>query len=169
VLSGHDGGVRLLHLTPDGRRAVTAGRDMTIRVWDVDKGIRLQVMEGHRHAVGALALSPDGRFAVSVADDMSCRVWDLCSGAELAMYVHPDNLCSLWCILSDDRFACGTSHGEVHFLHPAAYARQQILPVRELRRGCPIPRPRPRLRSIGELAHSLAQLGGVRMRRDHWA
>ena len=116
VLTGHEGGVLRLKLTSDGRRAVTVGRDHTIRVWDVAKGVQVGLMMGDGHDVHALELSPDGRLVVSVADDLSCRVWDLCSGDELATYVHSASLCCLSCILTDGRFACGTSDGHVHFL-----------------------------------------------------
>ena len=52
-------------LTPDGNRAVSAGFDGTLRVWDVQSGECLRILEGHTERVNSVALTPDGNRAVS--------------------------------------------------------------------------------------------------------
>ena len=51
--------------SPDGLRALTGGADKTLRLWDVDTGKELRVLEGHAEGVWAVGFSPDGRKAVS--------------------------------------------------------------------------------------------------------
>jgi WD40 repeat protein len=72
-------------LTPDGRRAVSASDDRTLRVWDLATGAELARLTGHEDWVLAVALTPDGRRAVSASDDRTLRVWDMETGQELAV------------------------------------------------------------------------------------
>ena len=67
-------------LTPDGRLAVSASEDYTLKVWDVTSGQELRSLAGHTREVNAVALTPDGRLAVSASDDKTLKVWDVASG-----------------------------------------------------------------------------------------
>jgi WD40 repeat protein len=80
-------GASALSVTPDGRRAVSGGpRAMlggegnTLRVWDLETGTCLHVLEGHSSQVSSVSITPDGRRAVSGSYDNKLRVWDLESG-----------------------------------------------------------------------------------------
>ena len=54
-------------VTPDGRRAVSASEDRTLRLWDLESGQTLRTLEGHTDWVNAVAVTPDGRRAVSAS------------------------------------------------------------------------------------------------------
>ena len=69
--------------TTAGRRAVSASRDKTLKVWDLDSGAELGALQGHGSGVSAVAVTPDGRRAVSASYDQSLKVWDLDRGDEL--------------------------------------------------------------------------------------
>lgn len=66
--------------SPDGRRALTAAEDRTVRLWDLETGRCLRKLEGHGSRVRAVAWSADPRYALSAADDFSLRVWDIKTG-----------------------------------------------------------------------------------------
>ena len=70
-------------VTPDGRHAVSASDDRTLKVWDLASGAELRTLAGHADGVTAVAVTPDGRQAVSASQDRTLKVWDLASGAEL--------------------------------------------------------------------------------------
>ncbi len=70
-------------VTPNGKRAVSASGDNTLKVWDLDSGRELRILEGHSEAVYGVAVTPDGKRAVSASRDNTLKVWDLDSGHEL--------------------------------------------------------------------------------------
>jgi WD40 repeat protein len=77
TLQGHSGIVNGVAVTADGKRAVSASWDHTLRVWDLDTGRVLRTMEGHSDLVSDVAVTTDGRRAVSASGDSTLRVWDL--------------------------------------------------------------------------------------------
>lgn len=79
TLAGHTDTVTEVVLTPDGKRAISASEDSTIKAWDLERGIELYTLTGNANA--KIAVSSDGQRAVSASHDM--RVWDLEKGAEL--------------------------------------------------------------------------------------
>ena len=83
TLEGHTGGVNAVALTADGKRAVSASWDKTLKVWDLESGRELRTLEGHTDGVNAVALTADGKRAVSASWDKTLKVWDLESGREL--------------------------------------------------------------------------------------
>jgi WD40 repeat protein len=83
TLKGHTGCVNAVAVTPDGRRAVSASADQTLRVWDLENGQTLRRLEGHTGWVNAVAMAADGRRVVSASGDETLRVWDLESGQTL--------------------------------------------------------------------------------------
>jgi hypothetical protein len=69
--------------SPDGRRALSASADRSVRLRDVEGRRDLKRLIGHTASVWAVAFSPDGRKAISGGMDGSVRVWNLDTGSEL--------------------------------------------------------------------------------------
>jgi len=80
TLEGHSDGVFSVSVSLDGRCAVSAGWDNTLRLWDLESGECLRTHKGHRGRVRCVSFSPDGRRAVSASEDKTLRLWDLESG-----------------------------------------------------------------------------------------
>ena len=55
-------------------RVVSGSRDATLRVWDIESGECLHLLQGHVAAVRCVQY--DGRRVVSGAYDYTVRVWD---------------------------------------------------------------------------------------------
>jgi WD40 repeat protein/serine/threonine protein kinase len=111
LLRGHGDFIGGLALSADGKVAVSASRDETLRVWDVASGECQRTLIGHGGPVNGVALSPDGRLAVSAGDDMTLRVWDLSSGECLRVLRGHTN-CVLGVSLSADAslaLSCGAN------------------------------------------------------------
>ena len=72
TLSGHTATIRCLRTMHNTPLAVTGSRDATLRVWDVQLGVCLRVLEGHAQSVRCLDVC--GRRVVSGSYDNTCRV-----------------------------------------------------------------------------------------------
>ncbi|MGH9455788.1 MAG: WD40 repeat domain-containing protein, partial [Terriglobia bacterium] len=83
TLTGHTGEVTAVAVTPDGKQAVSASWDNTLKVWDLTSGKELRTLTGHTGWVTAVAVTPDGKQAISGSEDKTLKVWDLASGKEL--------------------------------------------------------------------------------------
>ena len=60
----HEGVVRAVSFSPDGRLVVSGSGDKTVRVWESTTGKEVARMT-HEGGVSAVSFSPDGRLVVS--------------------------------------------------------------------------------------------------------
>lgn len=79
VLSGHQSTIRCLKALHGRPIAVTGSRDRTVRVWDIQRGKMLRVLEGHDQSVRCIDVC--GNICVSGSYDTTCRVWNVDTGA----------------------------------------------------------------------------------------
>ncbi|MDT9231247.1 WD40 repeat domain-containing protein, partial [Limnospira sp. PMC 1242.20] len=84
TLTGHSSWVNAVAIAPDGKRAVSASDDNTLKLWDLETGTELATLTGHSDGVNAVVIAPDGKRAVSASDDKTLKLWDLETGTELA-------------------------------------------------------------------------------------
>jgi WD40 repeat protein len=83
TLAGHTDWVNAVAVTADGKLAVSASRDCTLKVWELDSGRELRTLAGHTDWVYAMAVTADGKLAVSASRDRTLKVWELDTGREL--------------------------------------------------------------------------------------
>ena len=105
-LAGHTDEVYGVALSPDGRRAVSASSDTTVKVWDVETGHELRTLQGHSHTVSSVAVSPDGRSVVSASYDTTLKVWNVRTGALIATFTC-DSEVHCCAFIRDDQFMAG--------------------------------------------------------------
>jgi len=70
--------------SPDGKQAVLAIGDMTLRVWDIEKGQELKQWEAHKHpAIHRVLFGPDAKHIFSCSEDGTVRQWETATGKEV--------------------------------------------------------------------------------------
>lgn len=74
VFEGHNDKIYSTVLNYKTRRCFSGSMDLSINVWDFEKGKLLYSLEGHNSLVGLLELSDE--YLVSAAADSTLRVWD---------------------------------------------------------------------------------------------
>jgi WD40 repeat protein len=75
--TGHAGAVNSVSFSPDGKHALSAGADKTLRLWKIETGQCAKVFTGHTGAVNSVSISADGRYALSGSSDTTVRLWEL--------------------------------------------------------------------------------------------
>jgi RNA polymerase sigma factor (sigma-70 family) len=96
---GHNGPVRAVAFSPDGKTVATGGADRTIRFWDRATGAELKTLTGHSGPVTSLCFSRDGKHLASASGDPSdfsyvyapwsdrnVSWWDVASGKEVRQF-----------------------------------------------------------------------------------
>jgi WD40 repeat protein len=112
---GYSDSVNGVALNGDGRRAVSASDDHTLKVWDVDSGREVRTLEGHSDSVNGVALSGDGRRAVSASRDHTLKVWDVDSGKVLTSF-NCDAAARCASFSDPSMIVAGDGLGRMHFL-----------------------------------------------------
>ena len=116
TLQGHTDSVCGVAVDADGRLAISASADQTLKVWDVGTGHELLTLEGHTGLVNCVAVSGDARRAVSASYDHTVKVWDLETGVVTTTFTcDGEALCCAF--IADNRLIAGDAGGRVHFLH----------------------------------------------------
>lgn len=82
TLAGHGGEVNSVTVTPDGRRAISASLDGTLRIWNLGTGQTEHILFGHKGMVLSVTIVPDGRRVISGASDGTLKVWNVETGQE---------------------------------------------------------------------------------------
>jgi WD40 repeat protein len=116
TLQGHEFGVNAVAVTADGLRAISAGRDGTVRVWDLRIGTPERTLEGHTGEVLAVAVTADGHRAISAGADGTVRVWDLRTGQLLAAFQGEAGVGSCAVTVDGTTVVAGDRLGRVHIL-----------------------------------------------------
>jgi WD40 repeat protein len=98
ALRGHASPVTRVLLTPSGTDAVTASSDGTARVWDLDIGDCVLLLEGHAGAITDMAIT-SGAPLVS----LGLKLWEYevsglaTSSASLRPLATGPPACTVWC------------------------------------------------------------------------
>jgi WD40 repeat protein len=103
IFVGHTHEVNAVAVLPDGRRALSASNDRTLRLWDVESGATLRIFQGHTHEVNGVAMLADGRRALSASSDNTLRLWDIETGATLRIFSGHTNVVTAVAALADGR------------------------------------------------------------------
>ncbi|MEG4986618.1 WD40 repeat domain-containing protein, partial [Microcoleus sp. BR0-C5] len=83
TLVGHSSSVCAVAIAPDGKTAISASWDKTLKIWDTETGRELKTLTGHSDSVYAVAIARHGKTAISASRDKTLKIWDTETGSEL--------------------------------------------------------------------------------------
>lgn len=99
--------------TPDGRRALIASADRSVRLVEVEGKRDLKRFIGHRASVWAVALSSDSKQAISGGMDGTVQLWDVARGELTRSFLGHTGLVTAVAFLPDRRVISGGLDGFV--------------------------------------------------------
>ncbi|MBD2520655.1 trypsin-like peptidase domain-containing protein [Nostoc sp. FACHB-973] len=82
-LSGLEGLVRSIAISPDGKTLASGSDDKTIKIWNIATGQEIRTLNGHSDSVISVAISPDGKTLVSGSSDKTIKIWNIATGQEI--------------------------------------------------------------------------------------
>ncbi|MEG4259614.1 hypothetical protein QUA19_05660, partial [Microcoleus sp. POL1_C1] len=112
TLVGHTDSVNAVAIAPDGKTAISASRDHTLKIWDTETGRELKTLTGHSNAVNAVAIGRDGKTAISASYDHTLKIWDTETGRELTTLTGHSNYVNAVAIAPDGKTAISASNDE---------------------------------------------------------
>lgn len=81
VQRGHSFEINSVTFSPDGKILASAGgRDMTIKLWDVETRQLIRSLVGHTDQVGSVIFSSNGKTLFSTSADNTVKVWSVENG-----------------------------------------------------------------------------------------
>ena len=91
------GGVLSIAYSPDGRTLASGhlvyhyfGDEFgTVRIWDLETGENIRMLDGHTDAVTSVAFSPDGSTLASGSNDGTVLLWEIFPSPDLPEDKHP--------------------------------------------------------------------------------
>ncbi len=83
VWGAHDGPVRGLDFSSDGKLLASCGGDACARLWDATQLSELGRLNGHSGSVNDVAFDPTGRLLATCSDDNTVCVWDVATRTQL--------------------------------------------------------------------------------------
>ena len=110
----HQGMIRSLKWSADGRFLATASWDTTARVWDAVTGLPASPPLPHVAFVNDVSFHPDGKRLATACHDRTARIWDWASGKMLGTELpHDDFVLSVAFSPDGKRLAAGGNGKEV--------------------------------------------------------
>jgi small GTP-binding protein len=119
VFRGHSGHIGLMAWSPDGRLLASPSFDGTVRIWDVDAGGKVRVIEAHDDWVFSASWSPDGQRLATGSKNDTIAIWDVATGQCLRRLTgHGGSVFQvLW--ITDDTLGSSCSDGTVRIWNSA--------------------------------------------------
>lgn len=110
---GPDLGLYSLVFTDDKKMILAAGKNYSIKAWDLKTAKVAKVFAGHTRGVRYLKVRKGKLY--SAAQDKTLRIWDIKTGQQLAVYEgHTSSLAGVD-VASDGTMVTGDSSGKVYF------------------------------------------------------
>ncbi len=78
--------VSFVDFHPSGNTLATASGS-NIRLWRVDNGEQISILQGHTQLINCVDFSPEGDFLASCSEDETIRLWDIESGETTRQFV----------------------------------------------------------------------------------
>jgi len=106
---GHKGGVTTAQMTGNGELALTGGKDGLLKLWRIESGQCIQILQGHVGEVTAACIRANGTHILSGGSDRKMMLWDGNSGRCIRVFEGARREVTAVALSKDVRFALAAS------------------------------------------------------------
>ncbi|KAJ7145660.1 quinon protein alcohol dehydrogenase-like superfamily [Mycena epipterygia] len=125
-LTGHTDAIMWAETSPDDKVIATSSWDQTVRIWSMESGNAVRVLEGATNQSWSGAFSPDGELIAAGAGDRMVRIWRIDTGELLhTLGGFRDWIRSLSFSLDSLHLAAGAAGGTLRIFNAESGACEQ--------------------------------------------
>lgn len=84
-INAHTDWIRSVAVSPNGEWLASCSHDKAVKLWSMDTGASLAILEGHTDKVNCVSFTTDNNSIISSSDDSTIRIWDRSTG--LSKYI----------------------------------------------------------------------------------
>src|SRR6266849_754628 len=126
-LEGPTSTTNAVAFSSDGKLALFASADKSVRLWDVDAGRERKRFIGHSASVWSVAFSSDDTRALSGSADGTVRLWDVDTGRELKRLDGHEGLVTAVAFTPDGKKALSGGYDHQVFLWDLEKGKELLL------------------------------------------
>jgi tricorn protease-like protein len=105
--------------SPDGKQLAAAGADRAVRVWDVESGKLVAMIEDHADWILDIAFSPDGKRLATASRDKTAKVFDVAKKESLVTFPgHAQTVYTVSFTPDGKQVASGGEDNQIRFWNP---------------------------------------------------
>ncbi len=112
-VQGHKGTITCSAFVQGGSRALTAGADGNLYLWNTESYDLEKVIKAHSKRIHFLAVSRDESFIVTGSDDGTARIWRFDELTFVREFLHPEAVTSVAFSQNKSLIATGSTDGKV--------------------------------------------------------
>jgi len=76
-ICNHGSPVNQVSVSPDGKFAVSCGKDNLVKMWSTESGKLVSTLTGHNTFVNCVVISPDNKWIITGDMDGTVKIWEL--------------------------------------------------------------------------------------------
>jgi len=115
-LTGHKNAVLYASYSSDGSRILSISKDNTIRVWDSNGTLKMELI-GHSNTIKeAKFIDKSGLYIVSASMDKTVRIWSTSSGNYVSLFPTKSSAYTVDLWSETSTYITGDSSGNLYYL-----------------------------------------------------
>lgn len=105
---GHSEAIYTIEFTPDSKHILSAGKDKSIKLWEVATGNEIRTFSGHLSYILCLKITKDGKYFFSAGTDAKIIMWELATGKIIKIFEGHQNRINSLCLNNDETLLIST-------------------------------------------------------------